>query len=654
MSNSDNENESTVAENVEARLYERAEQEVMSCLPELSQIELIAVCSEIGLTVPPSTPQTRKALYRLVLSYVLQREEDDADNGNRFFVILHGVLKELTKGRAPPQASSSQANSVTGSPVISSDSDDKYSFPAPVYPRYVNPRFSMAYSTVHNPGVPFPLPRSASSAARHSSSPSFGFGGLASTHSQQQNQQLQHSQLATQQQQPPPQQYPCLNTVRTSTQNKQPTTITTSYTQLKECKIRGKIGDPGEKDTLGYYGLLSEIKERELEGYKPERIVGAVINAVVPGNMFKRRLEMKRNLEGTIAMADLLEMLRTHYQERNSNSIMLDLQKAVQGQDETASGFCNRLIVLRDEVMSRSSEEGVPQNAQYLRKQFLSSFQTGLRNGNIRNDLRELLRSGTCSDNELLEEVTEAAKGEKERATKMAEVKRGVDVSLVAGGEKQDFQIGRHGTGLMAKIEELKLRQEKEIGTLRSELNEMKGIFKTGFANLSALSTPPVNQIQGGNSNAFLAQNLPASFAHQSLFPNVSAIANDSSISSIPFVPPSFVSNVAAVSNVNPPGYSCAPQAAAQTNVAPTTPANTSPVAQPYVIPMRRFSGCQSCVAAKNPRCTHCFFCEAGDHRMAACPRYHELMLRNGVVPNNPLNVPLGNGITQGSSPGNC
>jgi hypothetical protein len=159
----------------------------------------------------------------------------------------------------------------------------------------------------------------------------------------------------------------------------------TNYCHLKECKIRGKIGDPGEKDTLGYYGLLSEIKERELEGYKPERIVGAVINAIMPGNIFKRRLEMKRNLEGTISLDDLRKMLRTHYQERNSNTILLELQKAVQGSAESATTFCNRLIVLRDEVQSRSAEEGTMITPQYLRKRFLQSFQTGLRNGNIRN-----------------------------------------------------------------------------------------------------------------------------------------------------------------------------------------------------------------------------------------------------------------------------
>ena len=41
-----------------------------------------------------------------------------------------------------------------------------------------------------------------------------------------------------------------------------PKTASASLYHLKECKIRGSIGDPGEKDKLGYYGLMSEIKER--------------------------------------------------------------------------------------------------------------------------------------------------------------------------------------------------------------------------------------------------------------------------------------------------------------------------------------------------------------------------------------------------------
>ena len=347
-------------------VFEKAEQEVMSFLPEMEVSELEALCGELGLEIPDDK-KGRRAIYRFVLEHLMEQERENADGGKAKYLQMHTILRQMV--------------------MIKADKNLE-----PIFEKKVN-------ADLHLVDVE-PI--------RHTSTP-------------------------------------ITNPLRDDGHDRVvrrvvPKTASASLYHLKECKIRGSIGDPGEKDKLGYYGLMSEIKERQNEGYDDNRIVGAVINAVTPGNVFKRRLEMRRNLEGTITLDTLLEMLRTHYQEKSSNTIFQELSSAVQAQEESATKFCNRLIVIRDEALSRSIEEGCALDVNYLRRRFLQSFATGLRNGNIRNELRETLKKEP-QDDELLKIIAQAARGEKERADKMAQLKSGVssaDVSLVQR-EKNDF-----------------------------------------------------------------------------------------------------------------------------------------------------------------------------------------------------------------------
>ena len=395
-------------------VFDKAEQEVMSCLPEMEVSELEALCRELGLEIPPER-KVRRDIYRFVVAYLMQREVDDADHGKAFYMQVHGVLRSMMASRNDPQQHAL----------------DNYG----QVPPYINTGIPDVAGQVNTA-----LPQVQAlnfDHVKHSSSA----GGTPLLFPPQKDKAVAKSV-----QKAPPALY-----------------------HLKECKIRGTIGDPGEKDKLGYYGLISEIKERSREGYDDNRVVGAVINAITPGNVFKKRLEMRRNLEGSISLTTLFSMLRTHYQEKSSNTIFQELSNAVQTQDETATKYCNRLIVIRDEALSRSIEEGCPLDSSYLRKRFLKSFATGLRNGNIRNELREVLKSEP-GDDELLDNIAEATRGEKERSDKMAQIK-GVnfspDVSIVQR-EKDDFQVGKN-TGLASKIAELQLNHKSEIGSLRAE-----------------------------------------------------------------------------------------------------------------------------------------------------------------------------------------
>ena len=51
----------------------------------------------------------------------------------------------------------------------------------------------------------------------------------------------------------------------------------------KYFKIRGFIGEKGQKDKLSYISLLKQIEEGRDKGYSDKKIVNAVLRAMTPG-----------------------------------------------------------------------------------------------------------------------------------------------------------------------------------------------------------------------------------------------------------------------------------------------------------------------------------------------------------------------------------
>ena len=417
-----------------------------------------------------------------------------------------------------------------------------------------------------------------------------------------------------------------------------------SLLQLKECKIRGSIGDPGEKDKMNYDGLLSQIIEKVGEGYAENRIVGAVINAITPGHVLKSRLEMRRNLEGAISLDVLKNMLRIHFQEQDSQNLMTQLKEAVQITNDTAAQFCNKLILIRDRALSRSIEEGVPIDKTYLRKRFLKSFQSGLRNGNIRNELRQLIKTEP-DDDTLLEAIDEAARGEAERAGKLTALKT-AEVSVVTR-ERNDFQ--RERNPLVVKMEEMELKHSREMVSMKAELDEIKNIFRTGFSNLaSAGGSVPVlpSSNPSGSCPATSHQTQQPPVYAQDLY-NQSAVSqprySQQQISPVPqqqsfpqqqlSVPQTQIASIAQPLSVSH-------QQQSQTYVPP--PLRNQPPSLPSLMSLNsnssslpssrpRFTGCHNCVANNVRWCDHCLLCRAADHRVSTCPNRQAMRDRHAA-----------------------
>ena len=77
---------------------------------------------------------------------------------------------------------------------------------------------------------------------------------------------------------------------------------------------------------------------------------------------------------------------------------------------------------LRQKVLT--NEEDCLYDANFLKIQFLHALETGIRNGNVRNDLYPLLKNPTITDEELLECVTFGVSNESEWPEKFSNKKK--------------------------------------------------------------------------------------------------------------------------------------------------------------------------------------------------------------------------------------
>ena len=167
--------------------------------------------------------------------------------------------------------------------------------------------------------------------------------------------------------------------------------------KLKDFKINGTIGGPEKKDSLSYTSLGYQISNGQKLGYADEVICAAVLRAISPGNNLRTYLESKTDLNVT----SLLDIMRSHFHERDSTSVFTELSNAAQGVSESCLDFVIRSMCLRQKVLALGKEEGCPFDATLLQSRFLHTLEVGIRNNNIRTELRDVFKAN-LSDEELL------------------------------------------------------------------------------------------------------------------------------------------------------------------------------------------------------------------------------------------------------------
>ena len=156
------------------------------------------------------------------------------------------------------------------------------------------------------------------------------------------------------------------------------------------------VGDPGQKEKLGYQALISQIEAGLTKGHSDKEVVSAVVRAVQPG------LQLRSYLETMVdpTLPRLRKILRFHFQERNATELYQLLTNIAQQPNEDPQSFLMRALTVRQKIISASkeSDSGIKYDASSVRSLFLHAVETGLADETIRAKIRPLTQNPKVAD----------------------------------------------------------------------------------------------------------------------------------------------------------------------------------------------------------------------------------------------------------------
>ena len=384
---------------------------------------------------------------------------------------------------------------------------------------------------------------------------------------------------------------------------------TLSYRKLRQFKINGTVGDPGQKNCLSYSSLVYQINLGETQGYTIHEIYAGVIRAIEAGNPFRELLELEAD---DFDKESFLKTLKSHFQERDPNSVFNELRTAVQGTKETAHRFCCRCVALKKKVLNMAASENTAFDEENLNATFYRTIYTGLKQTEIRNELRQILKEGRLDDAELLSEVSQAQSHEEERMKKMGEGnERRVNVNKLTCESDSDESESQFSDSSSSFSSSSSQNKKAAQASGKKQQNNAKGAQKGG---------------KKGQKNGQKSQKSPEDAWNAELSKMTAAFEKLSSanaqLTAEVNVLKGAIASGAGSHNPKPQMSPTLNNHATSAGVRPNlNPSATS--FSPYV----RFSPtnrpihlCKSCHANKSNFCRHCFKCGADSHKIGECP----------------------------------
>ena len=416
---------------------------------------------------------------------------------------------------------------------------------------------------------------------------------------------------------------------------------------VKDLKFSGVIAGEGEstsdKTRITFSSLCYKIRNAQKQRYPEAAICNAILEAIVPSNHLKTYFEMRP----TLTINAMLSKLKSLYKEKGSTETLIELSRAAQFTSETCVQFCSRLMCLRDKYILLAEEEDAGSVDKVgLSKKFLKSLAVGMRNANVRNELREscksLYKGGGLDedDDKLLELVAEAMANESERNLRFQEGKK-IELSLIQtnaaakettktgnGGARKD-KTNNQPANPSLKLEELRLEQYnqgQQIVALGSQLSEIASVL-VNKPNVSHPAAPPPrppapSAAPSAPGATPRLQMQPPQPLMQPLVPPPSNAQNQQAAHQ-PRHPNPMQNQQPLNKNVQPPNQPAPTnqqQPYQQNSNQNNYSGQWSQGNQQYVPPHRRFSKCQTCEAENRWRCFHCFYCGSSSHQIGNCP----------------------------------
>ena len=191
---------------------------------------------------------------------------------------------------------------------------------------------------------------------------------------------------------------------------------------IRDYKIQGNIGSPGEKGKLSYVSLIRQIELGIEKKYSEKEIVQAVIRSISPHLQFRSYLESMPDLK----LPRLRKLLRSHYQEKKATELYTNLATMKQETNESHLDFVMRALDLRQKIIfsSKESESEISYEPSLVQALMLHTIQTGIANESIRAQIRPYLERKGVDDDEIIEKMTAIMSSEQERDQKFQNKQR--------------------------------------------------------------------------------------------------------------------------------------------------------------------------------------------------------------------------------------
>jgi len=252
---------------------------------------------------------------------------------------------------------------------------------------------------------------------------------------------------------------------------KHETIFDSDFRQLikREFKINGKIGKAGQKESITFSSLSYQIEHAKSSGYSDRDICLGVIKSISPDCELRTYLESKQT-----DLKTLSKVLRSHFKEKDATTLFTTLSNAKQGIQESPNDFVMRLLALRQKVLFVSKENVCQYEYPLVQERFLHAVLTGLRSDYIRSELRDLLKSKSTSDEDLLDRLTIAVSDDSERLEKFNSRPKQASVnSLSLDSDFEQPQAPKKENFLLKELSEIKA-QLNQLSVVKREVEGMR------------------------------------------------------------------------------------------------------------------------------------------------------------------------------------
>ena len=174
----------------------------------------------------------------------------------------------------------------------------------------------------------------------------------------------------------------------------------------KDFKIKGFIGEVGQRDQLSYISLLKQTEEGIEKGYLDKEIVNALLRAITSGLYLRNVLETAEDL----TLGRLMKFLQSQLVERNTTDLCQHLSSVTQGSQELSTQFVYRAMSLCQNliVASNSPVPEIKYDKGLVQRLFLKALETGLTSETIVTEIKPLLRNPKTTDKDLIFAVGQA------------------------------------------------------------------------------------------------------------------------------------------------------------------------------------------------------------------------------------------------------